>query len=189
MVNVQDIIMRLRDKLTDSEEQEKRIGGAVDLDIVLDKNDMFPISYHVAYVGTEVNDDVEWNIQSWLREVFRVYVVFNLEAFNGRSVQGQLPVVRTALNKALYGWRVNNWVHPMMIGGDQIESIDLGRYVHSFDFTSIYELGSEDGVDDEGDVTPFDKFYSTWHIGEDSEGNITKFDTKIEQLYDGPVIP
>lgn len=189
MVNVQDIIMRLRDKLTDSEEQEKRIGGAVDLDIVLDKNDMYPISYHVAYAGTSVQEDVEWNTQSKLREEFRIYVVFNLEAFNGRSVQGQLPVIRTALNKALYGWQASEYNHPMMVGGDQVESIDLGRYVHSFDFSAVYELGSEDGVDDAGDPTIFDKFYSTWNIGEDDEGNITSFDTKIEELYSGDPTP
>jgi len=189
MVNVQDIIMRLRDKLTDDKEQEKRIGGAVDLDIVLDKNDMYPISYHVAYAGTSIQEDVEWNVQSKLREEFRIYVVFNLEAFNGRSVQGQLPVIRTALNKALYGWRISDYVHPMMIGGDQVESIDLGRYVHSFDFTSVYELGSEDGVDDEGDIDIFDKFNSLWYVGEDSESNPTSFETKIENLYEGPAIP
>jgi hypothetical protein len=189
MINVQDIIVRLRDKLTDSEEQEKRIGGAVDLDIVLDKNDMFPISYQVAYAGTSVQEDVEWNVQSWLREEFRIYVVFNLEAFNGRSVQGQLPVIRQALNKALYGWQPNMYVHPMMIGGDQVESIDLGRYVHSFDFTAVYELGSEDGVDDAGNVDIFDKFYGTWLIGKDEDDNPTTFETKIENLYEGPAIP
>jgi len=189
MINVQDIIMRLRDKLTDDKEQEKRIGGAVDLDIVLDKNDMHPISYHVAYAGTSVQQDVEWNTQSWLREEFRIYVVFNLEAFNGRSVQGQLPVIRRALNKSLYGWQASKYIHPMMVGGDQVESIDLGRYVHSFDYTAVYEIDSEDGVDDAGDPTIFDKFYGTWRVGEDEEGNETSFEAKIENLYEGPAIP
>ena len=189
MININDIIVRLRDKLTSDEEQEKRIGGAVDLDIVLDKNDMHPISYHVAFAGTSVVEDTEWNTQSKLREEYRIYVVFNLEAFNGRSVQAQLPVIRQALNKALYGWRVNEYMHPMMIGGDQVEFIDLGRYVHSFDFSSVYELGSEDGVDDAGNIDIFDKFYSTWLIGKDEDGNDTTFETKIEELYSGNPTP
>jgi hypothetical protein len=77
----------------------------------------------------------------------------------------------------------------MLIGGDQVESIDLGRYVHSFDFNAAYELGFEDGVDDEGDMNIFDLFNGTWIVGQDDDDNDTTFEADIKNLYEGPAIP
>jgi len=192
-ITVDDIIKRLQDVMAaDNNELKRQIGGAVDLETILENTSINPpMSFHVAYVGStpEDQDILNGEPTARLRDNFVVYAVFNVEKFNGRKPQSMVPKVRQQLNWALWGWEFGSTseapeegYYPMRIDGDSVEYIDRGRYIHVFNYSTAVEIDGNDRYL-EGDITPFDSLYSRWEIGEDEGGNTTCKDLDIINIY------
>jgi hypothetical protein len=189
-INVSDVIKRLQDVMAaNNANLKKAIGGAVDLDTVLDRSSIAPMSFQVAYVGSTPAEQTTRTGagQAQLTDGFAVYVVINVKEFNGRSAQSMIPTIKAQLLNALWMWAFGglneeNNHYPMEFKGDSVEYFDRGRYVHSFLFTTDYQIDQSDAYQ-EGNPTPFDSLYSTWIIGEDEDGNQIDKDLDIVNIY------
>lgn len=184
-VSVNHIIKRLQDIMaSNNNELKKAIGGAIDLETVLDRTSIEPMSFHVAYIGSSpVQQFVKTGEpQAEIKDNFGVYVVIDVTKFNGRSAQAMIPAIKEQLIFALWGWEYSSSHYPFTFDGDNVEYFDRGRYIHVFNFGSEYRIDGSDKYQ-EGNLTPFDSLYSDWIMGKDEDGNIIKKDLDIINIY------
>jgi hypothetical protein len=187
-VGVNDVIVRLQDVLAENNPSLKEaIGGAVDLDTVLDRTSMNPMSFHVAYGGATIPDQyIHSNQEVVLDKAFSVYVVLNTDKFNGRYPQSLLPTIERQLIHALWCWEIDDCHDAFLLAGDAVEYIDMGRYVHRFDFTVRYTIQYteiDDEIHNDDEIGFFDTMFNKYFVGEDSEGNEQYSDQLIENIY------
>ena len=190
-VGVNDVILRLQNVLAkDNEELKKCIGGAVDVKTILDDTSIAPMSFHVAYVGsTTPEEQVNAATRYVATKTFTIYVVLNVDKFNGRYPQACIPKIEEQLTYTLFGWEPNHCHHPFKYVGDSMEYLDRGRYIHAFTYSVDYEFNitwdefGNSNIYVEGDVTPFDSLYTDWIIGKDEDGNETVSEFDIINIY------
>ena len=189
-ISVDDVIKRLQDVIAkDNIELKKAIGGAVDLDTVLDRTSIAPMSFHVAYIGSSpVEQQVNANELVELDKEFVIYVVLDTDKFNGRLPQSLIPIVEEQLIHAMFCWdfdlaTINNH-GPFTYNGDNVEYFDMGRYVHSFRFAVPYTVQfTDDEIYIDNDVTFFDTFIGAFDVGEDDDGNEITSPVEIYNIY------
>tara|TARA_R110001599_G_scaffold210877_4_gene408265 strand:+ start:9989 stop:10534 length:546 start_codon:yes stop_codon:yes gene_type:complete len=172
----------------DNQELKEAIGGVADLDIVLEKNSINPMSFHVAYIGGGTDLELlNSNTEIVLLKQFAVYVVLNMDKFNGRAPQSLVPIVEEQLMHSLWGWHYDDLVNhgPMMYVSDNVEYTDLGRYVHSFRFAVEYtvQYTADEIHQDDGNITPFDTLINTYLVGKDDADNDITSVQNIVNIY------
>ena len=191
-ISVNDIIVRLQNTMgKGNKELSDAIGGAVDVDTILDNTSIAPMSFHVAYAGSSPKEEyVNANEEIVITKQFAIYVVLDMEKFNGRLPQSMVPIIEQQLINALWCWDFDlidaNNHGPMMYGGDNVEYLDRGRYVHSFLFNVEYTVQySEIGVEiyNDGDIALFDTLFADYFVGTDSEGNEIYNHQEIYNIY------
>ena len=166
-----------------NDQLKKAIGNAVDLDTVLDRTSIEPMSFHVAYIGSSVAaQEAEGSPTARVTDNFGIYVVIDVAQFNGRTAQAMIPAIKQQLIYALWTWTYGKSHYPFEFNGDNVEYFDRGRYIHVFNFSSDYQLDAGDKYQ-EGNLTPFDSLYSDWIMGKDEDENIIKKDLDIINIY------
>lgn len=191
-IGVNEVIKRLQDTMAkDNDELKKSIGGAVNLETILDNTSIHPMSFHVAYTGATPDEQYVYsNEYIKLRKNFTVFVVLNVEKFNGRLPQSLIPKVEERLIYSLWCWdfdlKTDNCHGAMTYDGDEVIYVDRGRYLHAFNFSIDYTVQYteiDDEIYDDGGITFFDTLIADYFVGQDDEGNDIYNRQEIINIY------